>query len=95
MVHAGALFSACLSTVLGAPSCRYLPGDVGWPTAAQWNNLNSTVGGRLVTTYPLGSPCHDPTYDAAMCIITEPMAEPPVTVGFANSWEIESMLIGL
>lgn len=54
--------------VVGArPSCRYLPGDAGWPSVDEWNRLNSTVGGRLVATVPLGSPCHDPTYVAAEC----------------------------
>lgn len=48
-------------------SCRNLPGDAGWPTLAAWNRFNLTVGGRLVATVPLGSPCHDPTYLAAEC----------------------------
>ncbi|OBT81769.1 hypothetical protein VE02_09400 [Pseudogymnoascus sp. 03VT05] len=47
--------------------CRSLPGDDSWPTVSQWENLNSTVGGLLVKTYPLGSVCHDPAYDAAKC----------------------------
>lgn len=48
-------------------SCRNLPGDAGWPSVAAWNSFNSTVGGRLVATVPLGSPCHDPTYVAEEC----------------------------
>ncbi|KAM0119401.1 hypothetical protein ACP6JC_003914 [Aspergillus fumigatus] len=47
--------------------CRCLPGDSCWPSPASWAALNSTVGGRLVATVPIGSPCHDPTYDAAAC----------------------------
>lgn len=53
-------------TVL-ATWCRHLPGDDGWPTVSQWKKLNSTVGGRLIETYPLGSVCHDPVYVAAKC----------------------------
>ncbi|KAI9651893.1 MAG: hypothetical protein M1831_007515 [Alyxoria varia] len=47
--------------------CRYLPGDEGWPSRTEWSKLNDTVGGKLIGTVPLGSPCHDPTYDAAQC----------------------------
>jgi hypothetical protein len=65
MVHVGVLLSS-LSIGL-AQSCRYLPGDIEWPTIAHWKALNATVGGRLIATVPLGSPCHDPTYDAAKC----------------------------
>jgi hypothetical protein len=56
------------TVVIGSPpSCRYLPGDSEWPAAEEWNALNSTVGRRLIATTPLGSPCHDPTYNATKC----------------------------
>ncbi|KAF7560061.1 hypothetical protein G7046_g4093 [Stylonectria norvegica] len=66
------LFWAVLPLIFADPcsansKCRTLPGDPNWPVAALWNQLNSTVGGRLVKTVPLGSPCHDPHYDAAAC----------------------------
>jgi len=48
-------------------TCRCLPGDTCWPAAQAWSSLNSTVNGRLVATVPIGSPCHDPNYDAAAC----------------------------
>jgi hypothetical protein len=51
-------------------TCRCFPGDACWPNENTWNSLNSTVGGRLVKTVPLGSPCHDSAfgpYDAARC----------------------------
>ena len=53
----------------GTPSgsCKTFPGDSRWPAAWEWNALNISVGGRLVETVPLGSPCHDPTFDAAQC----------------------------
>jgi hypothetical protein len=47
--------------------CRCLPGDACWPAESTWAQLNSTVSGKLVATVPIGSPCHDPTYDAAAC----------------------------
>ncbi|KAJ5174331.1 uncharacterized protein N7482_000208 [Penicillium canariense] len=47
--------------------CRCLPGDACWPAPSAWASLNSTVGGRLIATVPIGSPCHDPNYDAVAC----------------------------
>lgn len=47
--------------------CLCLPGDACWPSQNTWAALNSTVNGKLVATVPIGSPCHDPTYDAAKC----------------------------
>ncbi|KAF3762614.1 FAD-binding domain-containing protein [Cryphonectria parasitica EP155] len=47
--------------------CKCYPGDSCWPSETQWSSLNSTVGGRLVATIPLGSPCHDPYYDEEEC----------------------------
>ncbi|KAK2601094.1 hypothetical protein N8I77_010566 [Diaporthe amygdali] len=48
-------------------SCRCFPGDACWPSDAEWSSLNATVGGRLIATVPLGSPCHDPHYDEEQC----------------------------
>ena len=42
----------------GANQCRNIPGDAGWPATKEWQKLNSTVGGRLVATVPLGHVCH-------------------------------------
>lgn len=59
--------------------CRFMPGDAGWPSADQWSQLNSSVGGQLIATVPLAAPCHDstaprqglarnwPTYDEEKC----------------------------
>ncbi|KAG0648444.1 FAD-linked oxidoreductase ZEB1 [Hyphodiscus hymeniophilus] len=54
-----------------ASSCRCLPGDSCWPTTKEWKALNTTVGGRLVATVPLGSPCHDPKYNGTECAILQ------------------------
>ncbi|KAI9170655.1 FAD-linked oxidoreductase ZEB1 [Paramyrothecium foliicola] len=48
-------------------ACRCFPGDKCWPKQGDWAKLNATVGGRLVATVPLGSPCHDPNYNAEQC----------------------------
>jgi hypothetical protein len=47
--------------------CRYLPGDAEWPSSRDWASLNSTIEGRLIKTVPLGAPCHDPTFNEAVC----------------------------
>lgn len=61
--------SSRLQTVLkvSADTCRYLPGDEGWPFKSEWEELNSTVNGQLITTLPVGHVCHDPTYDETAC----------------------------
>ncbi|KAI1453920.1 FAD-binding domain-containing protein [Annulohypoxylon moriforme] len=63
------IFALIRGAVAGADSltCKYLPGDANWPSEDEWTTLNNTVGGRLIATIPLGSPCHDPTYDEELC----------------------------
>ena len=39
-------------------TCRYIPGDAGWPSYSDWTQLNLTVGGRLIATVPVGHVCH-------------------------------------
>ncbi|KAI4951192.1 Zinc finger E-box-binding homeobox 1 [Alternaria rosae] len=61
---------ALLGVVSANPTpnqCKSFPGDKSWPSRAEWNSLNKTVGGRLVATVPLGAPCHVPTFDDATC----------------------------
>lgn len=51
--------------------CKYIPGDVGWPSQRDWQQLNQTVEGRLIATVPLGAVCHDngefAAYDVSEC----------------------------
>ena len=52
------------------PTCRCIPSDSCWPTPQTWQAFNATIGGRLIATIPIGSPCHDDefaTYDAQAC----------------------------
>ncbi|PGH27601.1 hypothetical protein AJ80_00614 [Polytolypa hystricis UAMH7299] len=56
-----------------ASSCKVLPEDEEWPTPAEWEQFNVTVGGRLLgPVIPLSAPCHDNpsglgSYDADEC----------------------------
>ncbi|KAJ6443629.1 FAD binding domain-containingprotein [Purpureocillium lavendulum] len=54
-------------SVIQPSPCKCFPGDDCWPGASDWDGLNRTVGGGLIATTPLGSPCHDPHYDEGDC----------------------------
>ncbi|KAK3689262.1 putative FAD-dependent isoamyl alcohol oxidase [Podospora appendiculata] len=43
-------------------SCRNIPGDPGWPSLADWAQLNKTVHGQLIGTVPQASVCHTGPY---------------------------------
>lgn len=63
---------AGLATVTAAAAnassqCYVLPSDSDWPATSAWDSFNTTVDGRLVATVPIGSPCHEPNYDATAC----------------------------
>lgn len=51
--------------------CRCFPGDQCWPSSTDWESFNQTLGGKLIRTVPIASPCHDTfpgvSYDAATC----------------------------
>ncbi|ROW10255.1 hypothetical protein VMCG_01944 [Cytospora schulzeri] len=61
------MFSGQARNTTSSADCKCFPGDACWPSQAEWSNLNTTVGGRLIATVPLGSPCHDPYYDEEEC----------------------------
>ena len=50
-----------------AASCRCMPTDACWPTRDDWASFNSSLGGNLISTTPLASPCHAPNYNADEC----------------------------
>lgn len=62
-----ALLSSGNAATVSNTTCRCAPTDSCWPSAKDWAVLNNTVGGRLIKTVPLGSACHDPTYDEKEC----------------------------
>jgi len=43
---------------VGASQCRLIPEDPAWPSMDVWDSFNSTIGGRLVQTVPVGTPCY-------------------------------------
>lgn len=51
--------------------CRCFPGDACWPSLADWGSFNKTLGGKLIATVPIASPCHNSfpgvSYDADKC----------------------------
>jgi hypothetical protein len=61
-------FLLALSPQASASStCRCFPGDSCWPSEKAWSQLNKTVEGQLISTVPLGTPCHAPNYNATTC----------------------------
>jgi hypothetical protein len=61
------LGSSCSAATPEKANCKCFPGDPCWPSDSEWDRLNSTVDGRLIATVPLGSPCHDPSFNAEEC----------------------------
>ena len=50
--------------------CRCFPGDTCWPTPLEWTSFNQSLGGKLIATTPIASPCHDDSFgpfDAQKC----------------------------
>ncbi len=65
-------------------TCKYIPGDAGWPTQDVWNQLNDTVGGRLIATVPQAAICHVGGYatlefNEAACEALQPEWNSPQT----------------
>jgi hypothetical protein len=51
--------------------CKVIPGSAGWPSCADWDALNQTLGGQLIKPTPPGAVCHSdqPTYNNATCAV--------------------------
>ncbi|KAJ7695377.1 hypothetical protein B0H17DRAFT_1271858 [Mycena rosella] len=49
------------------------PGQKCWPSPKEWQQLNTTLDGRLYLTIPLGAPCYPNStyYNAATCSTVE------------------------
>ncbi|KAI1641131.1 isoamyl alcohol oxidase [Biscogniauxia mediterranea] len=62
-----AALSALSPALAASDDCRCFPGDACWPSEETWSSFNSTVGGKLIKTVPIGSVCHDPQYDEEAC----------------------------
>ncbi|UNI22232.1 hypothetical protein JDV02_008139 [Purpureocillium takamizusanense] len=50
-------------------SCKAAPGSRAWPSLGEWQALNASAGGRLLSPAPPGAPCHpdQPGYSAEAC----------------------------
>jgi hypothetical protein len=73
------LVSLAAGSALKYKSCKCFPGDTCWPSEKEWDAFNATVGGSLIKTVPLGSPCHEPHYDQARCEeLTSEWMRPPL-----------------
>lgn len=77
------IWAMLLAKLIGAQGpnnkCHVLPGDAAWPSDEAWSTFNETVNGKLIKTVPIGSPCHDPTYDEAACTALKAQWTNPLT----------------
>jgi hypothetical protein len=62
---------AVLPQASASSACRCFPGDACWPSESDWSHFNKTIEGRLISTIPLGTPCHTPNYNATACAVLE------------------------
>ncbi|GFG24993.1 FAD binding domain protein [Aspergillus udagawae] len=63
---------AVLTTSVNAqahPRRRCTYGDSCWPDDQAWSDFNSTVGGRLIRSFPSAAVCHTARYNADQCNI--------------------------
>lgn len=60
------VITGCLAAP-GVALCRCMPGDLCWPTSAEWDRLNQTLDGSLIRNVPIASPCHGLEFDAVAC----------------------------
>ncbi|KAI0533594.1 FAD-binding domain-containing protein [Xylaria digitata] len=67
LLFTGLAAGAAVERYNSTPTCKYIPGDKGWPSPKLWNRLNSTVGGRLIATHPLAEACHGDTFSSTEC----------------------------
>lgn len=47
-----------ITSINNESQCHCFPGDLCWPSTEQWAAFNSSLGGKLIATRPLASPCH-------------------------------------
>ena len=49
--------------------CKVFPGDQEWPSDSEWSAFNDVLGGALISTIPLASPCYTNwgNYDSEKC----------------------------
>ncbi|KAH7055721.1 hypothetical protein B0J12DRAFT_697520 [Macrophomina phaseolina] len=68
-----ASFPLVLQVLIASPTacqiCRYTSKSSEWPSADEWQKLNSTLSGRLLDPLPPMSVCHpdQPNFDKSLC----------------------------
>ena len=81
-------------------SCKVSHGDPHWPSQDQWQSLNKSVDGRLLTGIPPAAVCDSslPEYNAASCRNVDSFytstafhVQDPVSLAAAN-WEDDACL---
>ncbi|KAJ5612598.1 hypothetical protein N7510_005792 [Penicillium lagena] len=55
------------STHFTVSLCRCLPEHNCWPSDEEWSTFNASINGNLIRLYPVGSVCHDPTFNRRAC----------------------------
>jgi len=74
---------------------RVRPGDAGWPTPAQWQQLSSDVGGALIAVRSPWTACATPSDEAACAEFFKSLKNPYVlgddvaltqTLGWVDAW---------
>lgn len=53
--------------------CRCRPHEPCWPSQDTWAALNSSMDGVLTSVTPVGTVCHDPTFNDAACAVVQNM----------------------
>lgn len=93
MILTSALTQLALGTAVVHRGCRCRPHEPCWPSSDKWSTLNDTIQGNLVTVKPLGTVCHDPTFNDAACQVVTNMttnslwrSQQPAAVQWTN-WE--------
>jgi hypothetical protein len=63
------LFYIDVALSLSTDECRAYPGTSPWPSTSTWDQLNSTIAGRLIRPAPPGGVCHagQPNFDESQC----------------------------
>lgn len=61
--------STATSKRSSSAKCKTYPGDALWPSAGVWDVFDLLLGGSLIKTVPIASPCYDDygNYDEARC----------------------------
>ena len=66
-------FFQCCYTAIVPKVCKVNAASPLWPSLEQWNDLNSTIHGRLLKPAPTAAVCHpeQPSYNLTVCLTTD------------------------